>query len=77
MEPGVRVFLTRILNTIFLVLFWLAINSTAGIMFEYAFIQDHIGVGNIIFYGWLLLSFAILLRWVLRTWSKPIDFDEP
>ncbi|MDP1842338.1 MAG: hypothetical protein Q8K64_02870 [Sediminibacterium sp.] len=77
MEPGVREYLTRILNTIFVVLFWLAINSTAGIMFGYAFIQERIVTGNIIFYCWFIISFTLLLRWVLRLWSKPINFDEP
>jgi hypothetical protein len=75
LEPGVREYLTRILNTLSVGLFWLAINSTAGIMFGHAFFQDHISTGNVIFYVWFLLSLAAFLWWVISLWSKPIDYD--
>lgn len=75
MEPGVKEYLIRIVNTIALGLLWMALNSTFGIMYDFAFVHEHITRGNIIFYIWFLLSLAAYLWFVIRVWSKPIDFD--
>lgn len=76
MEPGIKEYLTRIINTLAVGLLWMAINTSFGIMYDYAFIHDHIGIGNIIFYIWFLASLTAFLWWVIRLWSKPIDFEE-
>jgi hypothetical protein len=76
MEPGVKEYLLRILNTISLGLLWMAINSTAGIMYDYAFVHDTITTGNILFYIWFLLSLAAYLWWVIRIWRKPLHFED-
>jgi hypothetical protein len=75
-EPGVREYLLRIVNTMSVVLLWMAINSTAGIMFGFAFVEKSIRIGNVLFYIWFLLSFAFLVRWAIRLWRKPIDFEQ-
>jgi hypothetical protein len=36
MEPGIKEYLLRIVNTISLGLLWMAINTTAGIMYDLA-----------------------------------------
>ena len=76
MEPGVKEYLLRIVNTISLGVVWMAINSTFGIMYDYAFIHEHITTGNIIFYIWFLISLVAFLWWLIRVWSKPIHFEE-
>jgi hypothetical protein len=76
LEPGVRTYLLRIVNTLSVGLLWLAINSTAGIMYDHAFVHEHISRGNIIFYCWFLISGTTFFWWIIRLWSKPIDFDE-
>ncbi len=76
MEPGVRQYLIRILNTLAIGLLWMALNMTAGIMYDLAFVHEHIRLGNILFYIWFVMSLAAFLWWVVRTWSKPIDFDQ-
>ena len=76
MEPGVKEYLLRIVNTLALGLLWMAINSTAGIMYDLAFVHDHVTVGNIIFFIWFALSLTAYLWWVIRLWSKPIDFEK-
>ena len=76
MEPGIRKYLLRIVNTLSLGLLWLAINSTAGIMYDYAFVHETITMGNVFFYLWFLISLAAYLWYVIRIWSKPIDFQE-
>jgi hypothetical protein len=75
-EPGIREYLIRIINTISLALLWMGINTTAGIMFDYAFIHEHISTGNIIFYIWFVVSLSLFLWRIIKIWSKPINFDE-
>lgn len=72
MEPELREFFRRIIQTVSVGLIWLMINSTAGIMFEYAFIQGKISTGNILFYAWLLVSGALILRYFIRLWRTKI-----
>jgi hypothetical protein len=74
-EPGVRKYLIRIVNTLSLGLLWMALNSTFGIMYDYAFVHDKITTGNIVFYIWFVLSLTALLWWILKKWSEPIDFE--
>ncbi|SJZ80784.1 hypothetical protein SAMN04488132_104333 [Sediminibacterium ginsengisoli] len=76
MEPGVKEYMIRILNTLSVGLLWMAINSTAGIMYDLAFIHDHVRTVNILFYIWFVISLAAYLWYVFRLWRKPIKFDE-
>lgn len=76
MEPGVKEYLLRIVNTLSMALLWLALNSTAGIMYGLAFVQDHIRIGNILFYIWFVLSLVAFLWWLIRLWRKPLHFDD-
>ena len=76
MEPGVKQYLLRILNTLSLGFLWMAINSTAGIMYDLAFVHEHLTTGNILFYIWFVISLVLYLWWVIRVWSKPIDFEQ-
>ena len=76
MEPGVKQYLVRILNTLALGLLWMAVNSTLGIMYDLAFVHEHVTTGNILFFIWFAISLAAYLWWVIRTWSKPIDFEK-
>jgi hypothetical protein len=75
MEPGVRKYLLRIVNTLSLGLLWLALNSTFGIMYDHAFIHDHIRTGNILFYIFFLASLGAFIWWAIHVWSKPIDYE--
>ncbi|MCK9403762.1 MAG: hypothetical protein M0Q26_10225 [Chitinophagaceae bacterium] len=75
MEPGVKQYLQRILNTISVWLVWMTVNSTLGIRYQFAYIDKGVTAGNIIFYSWLVLSLVVFVWWVIRVWSKPIDYD--
>jgi hypothetical protein len=55
---------------------WMATNSTFGIMYDFAFVHEHVTTGNILFFIWFAMSLAAYLLWVIRTWSKPIDFEK-
>jgi ABC-type glycerol-3-phosphate transport system permease component len=73
MEPEVAAFLKRILTTIGIVLFWMGINSTFGIMFGYAFIESNIKTANVIFYIWLILSIPLILIYLRRLWKDSVS----
>ncbi|MFN4975121.1 MAG: hypothetical protein ACK5GV_07750 [Bacteroidota bacterium] len=76
MEPGIRKYLTRILNTLGIGLLWMAINSTAGIMFGYGLVEDSFRLGNVIFYTWFFLSMLLFSWWVYRIWRTPITYED-
>ncbi len=76
MEPGIKKYLIRILNTLSLGLLWLAVNSTAGIMYDLAFVHEHIMLKNVLFYVWFVISLVAYLWYVIWLWKKPIDFEE-
>ena len=69
MEPEVREFLARISKTIGLVVLWMSINSTIGIMFGWAFTNGHVTTGNIIFYIWFVGSLVLMIWLLMRMWK--------
>ena len=75
MEPEVAAFLKRILTTIGIVLFWMGVNSTTGIMFGYAFIEYKIKLGNVLFYIWLVIGSPLIFILLRKMWSEKIEFD--
>mgnify|MGYP000346609052 FL=1 len=73
MEPEVRAFLIRIVNTISMGMLWMLTNATAGIKFGYAYPEKEFTLGNYIFYAWLVLSLVALIWYMIRLWSKPLN----
>lgn len=73
MEPEVRAFLIRIVNTISMGMLWMLTNATAGIKFGYAYPEKEFTMGNYIFYAWLVLSLVALIWYMIRLWSKPLN----
>jgi hypothetical protein len=76
MEPGVRKYLIRIVNTISMFLLWMAVNSCAGIMYGAAYWESSFTLSNLIFYTWLLASTALLIWYLYNKWKHPIDYNE-
>jgi hypothetical protein len=70
MEPEVKDFLKKVIQSVFLGLLWMMVNMIAGIFFGLMFINDRVSAGNIIFYIFLTLSLAGLLFFYYRTWKK-------
>ena len=76
MEPGVRKYLIRIVNTISMFLLWMAVKSCAGIMYGAAYWESNFTLSNLIFYTWLLASTALLIWYLYNKWKDPIDYNE-
>ena len=75
MDPEVAAFLKRILTTIGIVIFWMGMNSTFGIMLGYGYIEDKIEVGNVVFYIWFVISLPLMIWWLRKLWKEQKDFD--
>jgi hypothetical protein len=73
MEPELRKLLNRITFSLSILIVWMLINTTIGIKFKYAFWDNNFSVHNFLFYGWLLISTALLLLLLKKIWSKPLN----
>jgi len=70
MDPEVTKYFRKILRSLFVFLMWLFINVTAGIYFELAYSENYSSFIHILFFVWLVISLALLLWFLYRTWSK-------
>jgi ABC-type glycerol-3-phosphate transport system permease component len=73
MEPGIKEFFRRLSLSIGLCIVWMAINIVIGVKLGYAFFEDKIQIGNIVFYIWVAISFIGLLWLCIRIWENPIE----
>lgn len=61
-------FLRRIGKSLTIAFCWLAITATAAIKGDNAFIGDHLTIGNVLFYLWLIISIIILFVIAKKMW---------
>lgn len=69
MEPEVKAFLLRIVQSLSMTMVWLLINMTVGIYFNYAFFDDTPTLGNYIYGVFLVGSFILLLIYLKQKWK--------
>ena len=72
MEPQLLQFLNRIIRTLGLVVLWMLVNSTIGLMWGYAYVGNRWQLGNMVYYIFLLLSLIGLLYILYKIWRHPI-----
>jgi len=77
MEPDVRKYLFKVLNSLCYGLLWLALNVLAGLYWGYATVNGKLSVKNILFYAWFILSLAALLYSYYRIWSTTTHPGSP
>ncbi|HEX6845873.1 MAG TPA: hypothetical protein VF144_02790 [Chitinophagaceae bacterium] len=70
MDPEVTKYFRKILRSLFAFLMWLLINVTAGIYFELAYSNNYSSLVHILFFVWMVLSLALLLWYLYKTWSR-------
>lgn len=70
MEPEAAAFLKRVGKSLTIGFLWLAINATAAIKGDNAFIGDHITLGNVLFYIWFIISIIILVILYRKMWAN-------
>ncbi len=69
MEPEVREFLIKIVQSISMGLLWLLSNMTFGIYFGYAFFEGVPTSGNIVYYICFLFTFILLVKYLRKKWK--------
>jgi len=69
MEPEVREFLVKIVQSISMGLVWLLINMSMGIYFGFAFFEGSPTLGNYIYYIAFLSSLVLLILYLRKKWK--------
>lgn len=69
MEPEIREFLGKISLTILYSIVWLSMHMTIGIKLNWAFFEDSIQLGNLIYYFFLLISTTVLIKLIYKIWK--------
>jgi len=69
MEPEVREFLVKIMQSISMGLVWLLINMSIGIYYGYAFFEGSPTIGNYIYYIAFLVSLVALILYLKKKWK--------
>ena len=69
MDPEIKKYFRKIINSFSFGLLWLLGIVTAGIFFQLAMIRDGIKWYNVIFYLAATVSLAPLIRFYLKTWK--------
>jgi len=75
MDPEIKKYFKKILNSFFIGLLWLFIIATSGLYFELGFVDGRLQWYNWIFYIFFLLSLAFLIRIYYKIWRE--DFTVP
>ena len=73
MDPEVKRYFRRIINSFSIASMWLLTVSTAGLYFRLAIVNDGISWYHILFYILAAGSFVLLLAYLYKTWSKKPD----
>ena len=69
MEPDVKAFLLKIVQSLSMSLVWLLANMSLGIYFGYAFFEGRPGLGNLIYYAVFLVSLILLIVYLKKKWK--------
>ena len=70
MEPDIKEFLVKVMQSISMVIVWLLINMSVGIYFSYAFFEGRPTTGNYIYYVACLVSFTALIVYLKKKWKE-------
>jgi len=72
MDPEIKRYFRRIINSFSVGLLWLIAVSTLGLFFRLGIVNKGPRWYNVIFYLVFLASFILLIRYYYRVWKKKI-----
>jgi hypothetical protein len=72
-EKDIRQFLKKMVNTIFIIVFWMMMNVIFGIYYQYAFIDAVPVWQNAVYYVLSLIGLMVVIIFVKRTWAKKTE----
>ena len=70
MDPEVKRYFKKIINSFSWGLLWLMVMATAGIFFKLGYINSSIQWYNFLFYAIGLVSFFYLLKYYKKVWNS-------
>ena len=69
MDNELRAFFLRVLYSMTATIVWMVINVWGGIYLGWLFFGDSLKTGNIIFYCFMVISFAGLIWYFVKLWK--------
>lgn len=69
MDKELREFFLRVLYSLTAVVMWMMVNVWGGIYLGWLFFGGSMKTGNIIFYIFMLLSFAGMIWYLVKLWK--------
>ena len=69
-EPEVKDFLKRILQTVSMGMLFLIVHMTFGLYLNWGFYEEKITAGNVIYYIFLIISLVGLLLYYNKLWKS-------
>lgn len=69
-EPEVKDFLKRVMQTVSTGMLFLLVHMTFGLYLNWGFYEGQIGIGNVIYYVFFLGSFAGLIYYYYILWKE-------
>ena len=69
MDPEVKRYFRKIMNSFSMGLLWLVSITTAGLFFNLAIAREGVKWYNIVFYVFAVVSFVWLVRYYYKIWS--------
>ena len=70
MDPEVKRYFRKIISSLSFGLLWLMAVVTAGIFFHLGEVGDGMKWYNLVFYGAMVLTFVLLMRYLYRLWKR-------
>jgi hypothetical protein len=72
MDPELRKYFRRIINSFSMGLLWMMTVSTLGLFFGFAIVRNGVKWYNVLFYLLSLFSFILLIRYYYKNWKNKI-----
>jgi len=69
-EPEVKDFLRRVMQTVSVGMLFLLVHMTFGLYLNWGFFEEQITLGNIVYYIFLLGSFAGMIYYFYLLWKE-------
>jgi hypothetical protein len=76
MDPEVKKYFKKILNSFFIGLLWLFVIATTGLYFELGFATGKLHWYNWLFYFFFLFSFLLLIRYYYKLWKEDFQISK-
>ncbi len=70
MEPEIKEFLQKVSLTILYTILWLSLHMIIGVKFNWAFFNESVQIGNLIYYFFLLITTTIFIKLMYKIWKK-------